>query len=100
MATDVAPAASPTPRPMLPTPRAVHRRRGWLLLGAMVFQLWLWGTRITNLVQEADGFAAAFVAVHAVLYVTAIGVALVVGAIGWRMVREARAGSRTAEPSA
>lgn len=91
MATDVASAASRTPPSTLSVPTAVHRRRGWLLLGVMVFQLWLWGTRINNLVQGADGFSAAFVAVHAVLYVAAIGVGLLVGAIGWRMVREARA---------
>ena len=99
MATDVAPAASPTPHPTLPVPRAVHRRRGWILLAAMVFQLWLWGTRINNLVQDADGFSAAFVAVHAVLYVASIGVALVLGAIGWRMVREARAAAPAEHPA-
>lgn len=93
MATDVAPAASSTST--LTVPRAVHRRRGWLLVAAMAFNLWVWGTRINNLVAGADGFSTAFVAVHAVLYVAAIGVALVVGATGWRMLREARGGADT-----
>ena len=96
MATDVASAASRTPPSTLSVPRTVHRRRGWLLLGVMVFQLWLWGTRINNLIQDADGFTTAFIAVHAVLYVTAIGVGLLVGALGWRMLREARAATEPA----
>ena len=97
MATDVASAASRTPASTLSVPTAVHRRRGWLLLAVMVFQLWLWGTRIWNLLQDTGSVTAAFVAVHAVLYVTAIGVGLTLGALGWRMVREARSAS---EPSA
>jgi hypothetical protein len=79
-------------------PAARHRRRGGVLLALAVFQFWLWGTRIWNLAQEADRFSAAFVTVHAVLYVVAIGAGVVLAVLGSRMWREARtagAGSGT-----
>jgi hypothetical protein len=94
VATDV--AARPDASESIVTPRAVHRRRGLLLLAAAAFNLWLWVTRIRNLAADADGFSTAFVAVHAVLYVSAIAVALVVGAIGWRQWRESRSVGRGA----
>lgn len=101
MATDVAAAADRSGQLTVTVPRAAHRRRGWLLVAAMVFNLWLWGTRIANLIGDADGFTPAFIAVHAVLYVSAIGVAVVVGAIGGRMVAQARrADVATREPAA
>ncbi len=76
-------------------PPRVHRRRGWLLLAVATFQLWLWGTRIVNLVGDAGSFSAAFVAVHTVLYVAAIGAAVLVGGLGLRFLREA---GRTSRP--
>jgi hypothetical protein len=72
------------------TSARVHRRRGLVLSGLALFQFWLWGTRIFNLVRDADGFSAAFIAVHAVLYVAAIGAGVVLAVLGVRMVREAR----------
>jgi hypothetical protein len=81
-----------TARTDVTVPVRIHRRRGWLLVAIAVFQLWLWGTRIVNLLEEVGSFSAAFVAVHALLYVAAIGIGLVVGALGLRFVREARAG--------
>jgi hypothetical protein len=69
----------------------VHRRRGLLLVAAAVFNVWVWGTRMRNLLADAGDFSTAFVGVHVVLYVTATIVALVVGAIGLRQWREARA---------
>jgi hypothetical protein len=84
-----------TPRPTtVSTPASVHRRRGWLLVGLAVFQFWLWGTRIWNLVRDADSFSAAFVAVHAVLYLAAIGAGVVLAVLGTRMLREARPDAR------
>jgi hypothetical protein len=56
-----------------------------------LFQFWLWGTRINNLVRDAGNFSAAFVAVHAVLYVAAIGAGVVLAVLSVRMWREARA---------
>jgi hypothetical protein len=85
VATDV------TSRPddlMLPARR--HRRRGLVLLALAVFQFWLWGTRIVNLLGDTGSFSAAFVAVHTVLYVAAIGAGVVLAVMGWRMFDEAR----------
>lgn len=71
-------------------PRRVHLRRGLILLGLAVFQFWLWGTRIWNLLQDAGSFSAAFVTVHLVLYTAAIGAGVVLAMLGARMVAEAR----------
>lgn len=73
-------------------PARVHRRRGVVLVAVAAFQFWLWGTRISNLVRDADANTAAFVGVHLALYVVAIGVGLVVLAMGVRLIREARTG--------
>lgn len=88
MATDVAPQAD-----TVTVSRTAHRRRALLLLAASAFNLWVWGTRIRNQIASAEDFSTAFVAVHLVLYTAAIAVAIVVGVIGWRQWREARAGA-------
>lgn len=72
--------------------RAVHRRRGLVLLAIAVFNVWLWGTRIRNLVADAGDASAAFVGVHAVLFGTSLVLAGVLAVLGWRMLREARRG--------
>jgi hypothetical protein len=95
VATDVAPRTGAADA--VTTPRAVHRRRGLVLLAAAAFNVWLWATRMRNLLVDAGDFSAAFVGVHAVLYVTATAVAVVVGVIGFRQWREAR---RPVGPSA
>jgi hypothetical protein len=96
VATDVAPRAHPAdPVDVAPVPRAVHRRRGLVLLAAAAFNLWLWITRIRNLVADAGQFDTAFLAVHGVLYTAAIAVAVVVGVIGLRQLREARGTAST-----
>lgn len=87
MATDL----HPTPdHDQLRVPVSRHRRRGMLLVAVSLFQFWVWGTRIVNLVEGADGFPAAFIAVHTVLYVTAIAVGVVLAVLGVRMWRESR----------
>lgn len=88
MATDVS-ARADTVR----LPARTHRRRAWLLVGLAVFQFWLWGTRIVNLLEEVGSFSAAFVAVHLALYVAAIGAGVVLAVLGLRMWRESRTGS-------
>lgn len=70
-----------------------HRRRAVVLLGLAVFQFWLWGTRIFNLLGASGSFSTAFVAVHLVLYVAAIAAGVVLAVMGARMWREARSGS-------
>jgi hypothetical protein len=96
-------ASAPTPvqddlvrPPVVPVPARVHRRRGAVLLVLAVFQFWLWGTRIVNLLDETGSFSAAFVAVHLVLYVAAIGAGVVLAVLGARLWREARAATDAA----
>ena len=72
------------------TTPTTHRRRGLALLAIGVFQVWLWVTRLVNLVQDPEPRSTGFVVVHAVLYVAAFGAAFVLLGIGWRMWREAR----------
>ena len=67
-----------------------HRRRAVLLVALALFQFWLWGTRIWNLLQDADDFSAAFVGVHLVLYAAAIAAGALLAALGLRMWRETR----------
>jgi hypothetical protein len=74
-------------------PARTHRRRAVLLLGLALFQFWLWGTRIVNLLEDVGSFSAAFVAVHLVLYLAAIGAGVLLAVLGTRMWREARAGT-------
>jgi hypothetical protein len=61
---------------------AVHRRRGIVLLAIALFNVWLWGTRIRNLVAGAGDFSSAFVGVHAVLYGTSLLLAGVLAVMG------------------
>jgi hypothetical protein len=84
----------------LSVPARGHHRRGLLLVGLGAFQLWLWGTRVVNLLGEADSFSAAFVAVHLVLYVTAIGAGVLLLALGWRLLRESSGAERGQVPTA
>lgn len=76
--------------PRAVTTAATHRRRGGLLLGLGLFQVWLWATRVVNLLQDPEPRSAAFVVVHALLYAAAFGCAFVLLGLGWRMRREAR----------
>ena len=78
--------------------RRLHRRG--VVLGLLgLFQLWLWGTRIANLLGEVGSFSAAFVAVHLVLYVAAIGAGVLLLVLGWRFLVEAGSGEPAVEES-
>ena len=68
-----------------------------LLLALGVFQLWLWGTRIVNLLGETGSFSAAFIAVHLVLYATAIGAGLLLLWLGTRHLVEVRSVTSNAD---
>ncbi len=72
-------------------PARTHARRAWVLLLVGAFQVWLWTTRLVNLVNDPEPRTTGFVVVHAVLYVAAFGAAGVLLALGWRQHREARA---------
>ncbi len=80
----------PTASDDVVTPARTHRRRGLVLAVLGGFQLWLWVTRLVNLVQDPEPRTTGFVAVHAVLYVAAFGCAFVLLGLAWRMWREAR----------
>jgi predicted transporter len=83
--------AAPTPyrTDTVEVPASVHRRRAMILGALAVFQFWLWGTRLVNLARDASSFSAAFIGVHVVLYLAAIGAGVVLAGLGWRMWREA-----------
>ena len=74
-----------------PSDRATHARRALVLLAVGVFQVWLWTTRLVNLLGDPEPRTTGFVVVHAVLYLAAFGAAFVLLGMGWRMRREARA---------
>ncbi len=82
-------AVTEGPRTVAVAP-STHRRRGLVLLAIAVFNVWLWGTRIRNLIASSGEFSAAFVGVHAVLYGTSLLLAGVLAVLGWRMWREGR----------
>ena len=73
-----------------------HHRRGLVLVALGVFQLWLWGTRVANLLEDVGSFSAAFVAVHLVLYAAAIGAGVLLLWLGTRTLREVAARERSA----
>jgi hypothetical protein len=65
-----------------------------VLLLLALFQFWLWGTRIVNLLQDTGSFSTAFVTVHLGLYAAAIGAGIVLAVLGVRMWQEARRADR------
>jgi len=63
-----------------------------VLIAASIWTLYVWLTRIWNIVQ--DDHSIGFKVVHAVLAVISIAFGLAVGVIGWRALRGgARPGS-------
>jgi hypothetical protein len=93
--TPLPPATDPsTGRDAVRVPPRRHRRRAVVLIALALFQFWLWGTRIVNLLQETGGFSTAFVAVHLALFTTAVGAGVVLAVLGSRMWVEARRATR------
>lgn len=75
-----------------------HRRRANFLLVFAAWNVWVWVTRLVNLLQDDPGSrSTAFLTVHAVLFVGGVGGAAVLATMGLRMRREA---STSASPSA
>jgi hypothetical protein len=66
------------------------RGRAAVLLAASAWTLWVWVTRIWNIVGDpAHGLG--FKLVHSALAVVSVAFAVAIGLIGLRMLREARA---------
>ena len=69
------------------------------MIAIAAYNVWLWATRINNLLAGAEDFSAAFIGIHTVLYLGSLALAGVLAVMGVRMVREARAstmpGTRT-----
>ena len=78
------------------------RARSTLLLAAAAWTIWVWTTRIWNILND-PAHDAAFKAVHSLLALVSIAFAVALAVVGWRMRREERAGAarpRAPEPVA
>jgi hypothetical protein len=71
------------------------RARSTLLLAAAAWTMWIWGTRIWNILGDPahDG---AFKAVHSLLALVSVAFAVALAVVGLRMRREER--DRTGRP--
>jgi hypothetical protein len=65
------------------------RARSTLLLAAAAWTIWVWVTRIWNILNDPTRDAA-FKAVHSLLALVSIAFAVALGVVGLRMRREAR----------
>jgi uncharacterized membrane protein len=63
----------------------MSRRAAKVLIAAGVWTLYVWVTRMWNIVQDDRDFA--FKAVHGVLAVISVAFGVAVGVIGWRSLR-------------
>lgn len=66
------------------------RTRSTLLLAAAAWTIWVWATRIWNIVND-PAHDAAFKAVHSLLALVSIAFGIALAVVGLRMRREARA---------
>ena len=66
------------------------RTRSTLLLAAAAWTIWVWATRVWNIVGD-PAHDAAFRAVHSLLALVSIAFGVALGVVGLRMRREARA---------
>jgi hypothetical protein len=65
------------------------RARSTLLLAAAAWTIWVWATRIWNIVDD-PAHGTAFKAVHSLLALVSIAFGVALGVVGLRMRREAR----------
>ena len=65
------------------------RARSTLLLAAAVWTIWVWATRIWNILGD-PAHGAAFKAVHSLLALVSVAFGIALGVIGLRMRREER----------
>jgi hypothetical protein len=66
------------------------RTRSTLLLTAAAWTIWVWTTRIWNILND-PAHDAAFKAVHSLLALVSVAFGIAIGVVGLRMRREARA---------
>jgi hypothetical protein len=79
-------------------PMRTLRTRSTLLLAAAAWTIWVWATRIWNILGD-PAHDPAFKAVHGLLALVSIAFAVALAVVGWRMRREERAGTaRPREP--
>ena len=64
--------------------------RSTLLLAAAAWTIWVWTTRIWNILND-PAHDAAFKAVHSLLALVSVAFGIAIGVVGLRMRREARA---------
>jgi hypothetical protein len=76
------------------------RRRSTLLLAAAAWTIWIWMTRIWNIVGD-PAHDPAFKAVHSLLALVSVVFGIALAVIGLRMRREERSGDgrRDREPA-
>ena len=65
------------------------RARSTLLLAAAAWTIWVWATRVWNIVGD-PAHDAAFKAVHSLLALVSIAFGVALGVVGLRMRRESR----------
>jgi small neutral amino acid transporter SnatA (MarC family) len=73
------------------------RTRSTLLLAAAAWTIWIWTTRIWNIVGD-PAHDAAFKAVHSLLALVSIAFGVALAVVGLRMRREERRELTTPEP--
>jgi hypothetical protein len=66
------------------------RTRSTLLLAAAAWTIWVWTTRIWNILNDPT-HDAAFKAVHSLLALVSVAFGIAIGVVGLRIRREARA---------
>jgi small neutral amino acid transporter SnatA (MarC family) len=79
------------------TPGRALRGRSTLLLAAAAWTIWVWATRIWNIVGD-PAHDAAFKAVHSLLALVSIAFGVALGLVGLRMRREERRELTTTQP--
>ena len=73
------------------------RTRSTLLLAAAAWTIWVWTTRIWNILND-PAHDAAFKAVHSLLALVSVAFGIALGLLGLRMRREERRELTTTEP--
>jgi small neutral amino acid transporter SnatA (MarC family) len=66
------------------------RARSTLLLAAAAWTIWVWATRIRNILGD-PAHDAAFKTVHSLLALVSVAFGVALGVVGLRMCREERA---------